>query len=204
VGDIVAVPERGTFMGNRGVLHDDAGRIRRPWQVRRWLICVLEFRGRKRQVMTPRRYTELFFLDEATAFAAGHRPCAECRRQRYNAYRNAWKASQTTANSALPTADEMDRQLHGERVALDRSKLVYRAKLGDLPDAVMVRIPQHGHQAYLVWKEWLCSWSPGGYTERIDAPRRAEVDVLTPRSSVEVIRAGYLPEVHPSAMAITT
>jgi hypothetical protein len=78
-GDIIATPDRGTLMGNRGVLHDGEGRIRRMWQVKRWIVCVLEFRSRKRTVMTPGRYTELFFLDEATALAAGHRPCAECR-----------------------------------------------------------------------------------------------------------------------------
>ena len=78
-------------MGNRGVLHDDESRIRRKWHGKRWIVCVLEFRGRKRKVMTPGRYTELFFLDEATALAAGHRPCAECRRERFNAFRCAWQ-----------------------------------------------------------------------------------------------------------------
>ena len=90
-GEIIATPERGTFMGNRGVLHDEEGRIRRKWQGKRWLVCVLEFRGRKRKVMTPRRYTELFFLDEATALAAGHRPCAECRRERFKSFCYAWQ-----------------------------------------------------------------------------------------------------------------
>src|SRR3954465_1148608 len=89
-GEIVATPERGTMMGNRGRLHDAGGRIFRPWQVKRWLICLLEFNGRHRQVMTPDRYTEPFFLDEATALAAGHRPCFECRRARFLAYRVAW------------------------------------------------------------------------------------------------------------------
>src|SRR3954453_2972411 len=92
LGEIVATPERGSMMGNRGVLHDEGGRIRRPWQVRRWLICLLEFKGRHRTVMTPNRYTELFFLDEATGLAAGHRPCAECRRARFRAFRDAWAA----------------------------------------------------------------------------------------------------------------
>ncbi len=92
-GDLIATPERGTFLGNRGVLHDDAGRIKRAWQLRRWIVCVLEFRGRKRSVMTPGRYTELFFLDEATALAAGHRPCAECRRARFLAFCDAWRAA---------------------------------------------------------------------------------------------------------------
>src|SRR5688572_32956373 len=92
LGDIVATPERGTLMGNRGCLHDGGGNVRRAWQVKRWLICVLEFRGRRRRVMTPGHYTELFFLDEATALAAGHRPCAECRRSRFDAFRRAWSA----------------------------------------------------------------------------------------------------------------
>jgi hypothetical protein len=202
-GDIVAIPERGTFMGNRGVLHDDDGRIRRPWQVRRWLVCVLEFRGRKRQVMTPRRYTELFFLDEATALAAGHRPCAECRRQRYNAFRAAWQSAHPSpASSDPPLADEMDRQLHGERITRDRSKVVFRARLGELPDGILLRIPERGKEIYLVWKEGLFPWSPGGYRERIDLSGNVEVEVLTPKSIVAVIRAGYVPEIHPSAAAL--
>src|SRR5262245_2769345 len=89
-GEIIATPERGTFMGNRGVLDDETGKIRRTWQVRRWLLCVLEFRGRHRTVMTPGHYTELFFLDEATGLAAGHRPCFECRRDRFRAFQEAW------------------------------------------------------------------------------------------------------------------
>ena len=93
-GEIVATLERGTFMGNRGVLHDAEGQLKRPWQLKRWIVCVLEFRGRKRQVMTPGRYTELFFLDEATALAAGHRRCAECRHARFLAFCNAWKTAQ--------------------------------------------------------------------------------------------------------------
>src|SRR3954451_12290461 len=90
-GHIIATPERGTFMGNRGILHDEQGTIRRPWKVKRWLVCVLEFRERQRTVMAPNRYTELFFLDEATALAAGHRPCAECRHERFLAFCAAWK-----------------------------------------------------------------------------------------------------------------
>src|SRR4051794_18491489 len=91
-GEIIAPPERGTMMGNRGVLHDAGGRIHRPWRLRRWLLCRLEFKGRHRIVMTPSRWTELFFLDEATGLAAGHRPCCECRRVRFVAFREAWAA----------------------------------------------------------------------------------------------------------------
>src|SRR4051812_10262552 len=111
-GEIIVTPERGTFMGNRGVLHDDQGRIRRLWQVKRWLVCLLEFRGRHRTVMTPGSYTELFFLDEATALAAGHRPCAECRHERFLAFCGAWKSGNRVSGSARPTANQIDDRLH--------------------------------------------------------------------------------------------
>ncbi len=128
-GEIVAAPERGTFMGNRGCLHDAKGQIRRPWQLERWIVCVLAFKGRQRRVMTPGRYTELFFLDEATALAAGHRPCAECRRERFNAYRRALAAGGAKGDEPLRSAVEIDHRLHAERVAPDRSKRTYTANL---------------------------------------------------------------------------
>jgi hypothetical protein len=200
-GDLVAVPERETFMGNRGVLHDAAGHIKRPWQVRRWIVCVLEFRGRKRAVMTPGRYTELFFLDEATALAAGHRPCAECRHARFLAFCHAWgTALSVDGKSPRPSADEIDRRLHAERLARDGSKRSVLAALDDLPDGVFVTAAGSREQAYLVWGESLLAWSPGGYRERRPRPRGEEVQVLTPPSTVRTIRAGYVPEVHPSAV----
>jgi hypothetical protein len=203
-GEIIATPERGTFLGNRGVLHDEEGSIRRAWQVKRWLVCVLEFRGRKRKVMTPDRYTELFFLDEATALAAGHRPCAECRRERFNAFRNAWRAAHPDGDkSARPTAQEIDDRLHAERVAPDRSKRSFEAVLDGLPDGVFVAVPAWGERAYLVLGDYLLAWSPGGYSERRRRPKGEEVRVLTPPSTVKAIRAGYAPEIHPSAIAPT-
>jgi hypothetical protein len=129
--EVVATPERGTIFGNRGLLHDPAGRIRRPWRLKRWLLCVVAFKGRKRQVMTPGRYTELFFLDEATGLAAGHRPCAECRRDRYLAFRNLWPAG------VLP-AVALDDQLHAERLNPDGSQRTFEANLDNLPDGVFV------------------------------------------------------------------
>src|SRR5580692_8691892 len=133
-GDLIATPERGTFLGNRGVLHDAEGRIKRAWQLKRWIVCVLEFRGRKRSVMTPGHYTELFFLDEATALAAGHRPCAECRHARFLDFCNAWKKGHSAkGGSARPTADEIDSRLHTERLALDHSKHSFVAALDELP-----------------------------------------------------------------------
>lgn len=199
-GEIVATPERGTFLGNRGVLHDAEGRIRRAWQLKRWIVCVLEFRGRKRAVMTPGRYTELFFLDEATALAAGHRPCAECRHTRFLDFCTAWAAAQSADGSpARPAADEIDRRLHAERVAPDRSKRSVVAALDDLPDGVFVAVAAWGGQACLVRGDRLLAWSPCGYGERRRRPKGEEVRVLTPPSTVEAIRAGYAPDIHPSA-----
>ncbi len=190
-------------MGNRGILHDAEGHIKRAWQVKRWLVCVLEFRGRKRTVMTPNRYTELFFLDEATALAAGHRPCAECRHAAFLAFCNAWKVAHHGAGgSRRPRVDEIDNQLHIERVARDRSKRLFRAKLEEMPNGVFVRHDDWGESAYLVWNGGLLAWSAGGYTERRERPQRAEVMVLTPESTVGAIRAGYIPEIHPSAASL--
>ncbi|HEX3456598.1 MAG TPA: hypothetical protein VHR97_01465, partial [Candidatus Baltobacteraceae bacterium] len=120
-GEVAALPGRGMLMGNRGVLHDDDRRIVRTWDVRRWIACVLEFRGRKREVMTPRRYTELFFLDEAAAFSAGHRPCAECRRADYVRFRDLW-----VARFGRPAgADDVDARIHGDRLD-GKTKRTYR------------------------------------------------------------------------------
>jgi hypothetical protein len=202
-GDIIATPVRGTFLGNRGVLHDAEGRIRRAWQVRRWLVCVLQFRGRKRRVMVPGRYTELFFLDEATALAAGHRPCAECRHARFLAFCDAWGLARPVGGrSARPTAKAIDDRLHTERVAGDRSKRTFVAALDDLPDGVIVTVAAWGGRAYLVWGDSLLAWSPGGYSARWLRPKGESVRVLTPQSTVETMRAGYAPEIHPSAGAV--
>ncbi len=202
-GDLLATPERGTFMGNRGVLHDAEGRIRGAWQLKRWIVCVLEFRGRKRKVMTVGRYTELFFLDEATALAAGHRPCADCRHARFLAFCNAWgTAHPADGTMARPAAAVIDDRLHAERVASGRSKRSSVAALDELPDGVFVAVAAWGEQAYLVRGERLLAWSPGGYGERRRRPRGEEVRVLTPESTVKTIRAGYVPEIHPSAAGV--
>jgi hypothetical protein len=194
-GDLIATPARGTFLGNRGVVHDAGGRIRRPWQLKRWLVCVLEFRDRKRAVMTPGRYTELFFLDEATALAAGHRPCAECRHARFLAFCNAWGGG----HSPRPTADEIDNRLHAERIAPGRAKCTFTAALEELPDGVFVTAAASGERAFLVWGDRLLAWTPAGYGEHLRRPRGERVWVLTPKSTVRTIRAGYVPEVHLSA-----
>src|SRR3984957_13591197 len=146
-GNIFRTSACGTMMGNRGgALHDGDRKIVRRYKSRRWIACVLAFRGRRRIVMSPNRYTELFFLDEAVAFAAGHRPCAECRRQRYNAFRQAWR--QVKQQDRYPFADDMDLELHPARI--DRGKKVtYEAALSSLPDGCFVLIEG---RAYLIWR----------------------------------------------------
>ncbi len=189
-GEIVALPERGLMMGNRGVLHDDARRIVRPWQVRRWIACRVEFRGRRRAVMQPRRYTELFFLDEAVALSAGHRPCAECRNAEYQRFRSLW----AQCRSGPASADPIDLALHAER--LDRSaKRTYRAELATLPEGTFIA----DEDAWLVWRGELHAWSAAGYINRRAKPPNQLVEVLTPPSIVALLTAGYLPMVHPSA-----
>ena len=200
LGEIVAVPERGTMMGNRGILHDADGRIVRHWKLKQWLICVLEFNGRHRTIMTPNRYTELFFLDEATALSAGHRPCFECRRARYVAFRDAWAAGNCpNVGPASIKVKVIDDRLHVERVGADRVKATYPAKLDDLPDGVFVNLVDWDGHEFLVWGDQLLAWSPGGYRNRLRRPRNETAKVLTPRSTVNAIRSGYLPEIHPSA-----
>jgi hypothetical protein len=201
-GEIRAVPERGTLMGNRGILHDEEGRIKRPWQVRRWLLCLLEFRGRHRVVMTPRRYTELFFLDEATGLAAGHRPCYECQRGRYNAFRDAFARGNPSPLGANGlTAGAIDDRLHDDRVGPARSKRTWRTKLDELPDGAMIADEDRPGETFLVLGDSLFLWSPGGYADRRPRPKGADVEVLTPRSTVNAIQAGFAPGVHASASA---
>jgi hypothetical protein len=191
-GEIVALAGRGLVMGNRGILHDDARRIVRHSQLRRWLACRTEFRGRHRTIMRPHSYTELFFLDEATAFAAGHRPCAECRSMDYRRFRALW----AVCHGEPLSADLIDRQLHRERLAGRRAKRVYREDLVDLPDGAYIAVDE---RAWLVWGKTLFAWSALGYTERRDRSAHREVEVLTPRSTVAVLAAGYRVAVHPSA-----
>lgn len=194
-GEIVAVPARGLFMGNRGCLHDARGQIRRPWQLQRWIVCRLEFKGRKRQVMKPGHYTELFFLDEATALAAGHRPCAECQRERFNDFR----ARAVIRGGAVPSAVELDRQLHAQRVTPGRSQRTYRTALNELPNGVFVLLPGGPHTPHLVRGSALLAWTASGYTARIPQADVGTVEVLTPELTVRALRNGYVPELHPSA-----
>jgi hypothetical protein len=189
-GEIVALSGRGLIMGNRGVLHDDNRRIVRATQVKRWIACRISFRGRRRTIMKPRSYTELFFLDEATAFAAGHRPCAECRHADYERFRALWKA----CFGGPAGADAMDAVLHAERLD-GRARRTWRADVATLPDGTYVSVDGI---ARIVWRDKLIAWSDEGYRDRQPRPPHRDVEVLTPPSIVAVFKAGYRPGVHPS------
>jgi hypothetical protein len=195
-GEIVALAARGTFMGNRGgVLHNDRREIIRPYASRRWITCVLEFRGRRRVVMSPGRYTELFFVDEAVALAAGHRPCAECRRARFNEFKEAWRRAEKHPSGEFLYADEMDEALHPARIGKHRRKITYEAPLHSIADGCFVQIRG---ASYLVWGNALALWSPAGYTEKLPRPNELTVTVLTPEPIVRCIRNGYRPVIHES------
>lgn len=192
----MATPERGLMLGNRGCLHDLDRRLGvSRWRTKMWLSCWLSFRGRHRDVMPPRRYTALFFLDEVTAMAAGHRPCGECRHADHVAFGEAWRIGHGL--EARLRAGEMDNVLHSQRVeSRNRRKVTYRASVGSLPDGAMVL--WHGDPA-LVLAGALLPWSFGGYGSPIEVSRAAGADVLTPQAMVLTIEAGYRPYAHPSA-----
>jgi hypothetical protein len=199
LGELVADPARGLVYGNRGCLHDDAGRIRRRYNGKRWIACRLRFRGWHRSpLQQPGRFTELFFLDEATAFAAGHRPCALCRREDYNRFSEAW----ADIHPGRTGADAIDAQLHAERVdPRTRRQLRGRAALGDLPDGAFV-LDEDGPS--LVLGSRLLSWAPSGYRMTKRGPEGRRAILITPPSLVDVLRAGWQPAVpliHPSALS---
>jgi hypothetical protein len=195
LGEIIAVPARGMVYGNRGCLHDDAGRIRRPFNGKRWIACRLEFNGRRRHpLMRPGRFTELFFLDEATAWAAGHRPCAECRREDYLRFLDLWRRIHAGAKGA----DEIDAVLHAERLdGKDRRR--HESDLDEQPDGTFVL---RDEVPYLVHGDRLLRWTPSGYADGEPRKARLSVTVITPPSLAEILRAGWtssVPFVHPSA-----
>jgi hypothetical protein len=178
MGNLIATPERGAWTGNRGVLLDREGKLARTWRLRRWLICRLDYKGMWRPVWTPGRWTELFFLDEATALAAGHRPCAYCRREDSLRFRRAWEAG----NGAVGSLVELDDLLHAAR------QRRYVASLGELPDGAMVLVGDQPH----LWRggrAW--RWTFGGYGGAVPVGPRETVTVLTPEPVVRALREGY-------------
>jgi hypothetical protein len=195
LGELVADPARGLVYGNRGCLHDAERRIRRRYQGRRWIACRLRFRDRRRTaLMQPGRYTELFFLDEATALAAGHRPCAECRREDYVRFCALWDDLHGETG-----ATAIDERLHAERVdAATRARRLHDAAFEGLPDGAFVL---HRERPALVLNAELRPWSPAGYLEPVPRPD-GRSPVITPPSLVAILRAGWqssVPFLHPSA-----
>jgi hypothetical protein len=199
-GEIIATPHRGLMLGNRGgAFHrEDRTLGARRWASKRWIACRLEFKGRRRPgMMMPNRYTELFFLDEATALAAGHRPCFECRRAHAEQFAFLW--ARVHGWPAPARANDMDRVLHGERVGARGRKNTYTAPLAALPEGTFVRVATAGAELpHLLAGERLFPWSPAGYGAAQPFSDR-EVAVLTPPAIVAVLRTGYRPMLHPSA-----
>ena len=191
-GEIVAQPWRGALMGNRGILHDADGRLGTArWRHNNWVCCVTEFRGRHRAPMpppgSPTRYTALFFRDEVSALAAGHRPCAECRNADWRRFKAAWAA----AGLAGWSAQEIDRALHTARVTRTRQQVTHETEIATLPDGVFLTLDAE-HAPLLKWRGRLWRWSPEGYADAGVAPAGV-VRVLTPTPTVATIRTGYAP-----------
>jgi hypothetical protein len=192
-GDIIATPHRGMFTGNRGIIHDPRTKtLTRRWASQAWLTCVCEFKGRRREVMGGRSWTELFFLDEATALAAGHRPCFFCRRDDAVRFRGAWQEGN---RAARVFARDIDAVLHRERLD-GRAKRLHALTmpLEELPNGAMV---QEGTESYLIAQGRALKWSPAGYRKAPNAI--SDAMLLTPPSTLRALRAGYRPVLHRSA-----
>ncbi len=200
LSELVADPARGLVYGNRGCLHDATGRIRRRYNGKRWIACRLEFKGWHREpLLQPGRFTELFFLDEATAFAAGHRPCALCRREDYDRFTAIW----LDVHPGEAGADAIDAQLHEERVTpIARGQRHHEAPVDGLPDGAFVLLDD---APWLVLGGRLLRWSAAGYAEQRPRPVGVKARVVTPPSLIAVLHAGWNPVVpllHPSARAV--
>ena len=193
LGDIEAIPLRGAWTGNRGILHS-GDQIVRFHASDLWITCALEFRGRWHEQWQPHHYTFLYFHDEAVSFAAGHRPCAECRRESYNAYRAAWA---TGLGVASPSAKLINQQLHGERIVRGtHRRRIHRLPWPNLPDGTFVLVD---NSPVLIVGDQLRAWTPNGYQGRRQRPRLGIADVITPPSTVAVLGAGYPVQIDDSA-----
>jgi len=192
-GNIIRTHAHGAWMGNRGVIHDEHKAIRRAFKIRAWITCVLQFKGRHREVMTPNRWTELFFLDEVTAFAAGHRPCFECRREDAVRFKSCWiKGNPEYGFSVKTPIGEIDKILHGERIDARGEKVTNEALLHELPDGTFIETEG---RAWLVAGGHVYGWTPFGYEKGSVLLSGQRVKVLTPRSVVNAFRAGYIAQI---------
>lgn len=180
-------------MGNRGVIHNEAKEITHAFKTKAWITCVLQFKGRHRAVMTPNRWTELFFLDEATAFAAGHRPCFECRRGDAIRFKACWIAGNPAFRFSMKTfISEIDKVIHEERIDHDKNKVSHQRLSSSLPEGVFVAVDG---EPYVLTRRALAKWTPLGYTEEIVLPDAGLLTVLTPTSIVNAFNAGYKPQI---------
>jgi hypothetical protein len=195
-GDIVATPQRGLFTGNRGIIHDPATKtlLKRRWSNPAWITCVCYFRGRRCDVMATRSWTELFFLDEATALAAGHRPCFYCRRDDANRFRAAWQRGNGVARIS---AKQIDATLHRERLD-GRVKRLHPlpCAIAELPDGAMLQAGDESN-CYLILQGRPLLWRFDGY--RVVSAAPDDPQLLTPPSTLRALGAGYKPLLHPSA-----
>ncbi|HRO57740.1 MAG TPA: hypothetical protein PK177_01025 [Burkholderiaceae bacterium] len=196
----MSVRDRGTLIGNRGVLHDDGGRIVRPWKSKAWIACALHWKDWQRAPFTPGTWSELFFLDEATAFSAGHRPCKLCRRARHIEFKGAWVRANRDLGEATagePPISRIDAILHDERAVRGGGKRTYRAAASELPDGTFI---ERGDRALMRWEGRFLEWSFSGYREtEMAVDDDAPVIVLTPASIVRMYRSGFRPGVHSTA-----
>jgi hypothetical protein len=191
-GNIIKTRATGSWMGNRGVLHDEHQTLIRPFKLNAWITCKLEFKERWRKVMTPDRWTELFFLDEATSFAAGHRPCFECRRPDALRFKWFWLQGNHEYNFDEKTPiREIDKILHKERMDRDKSKITFIENQPNLPNGAFVLFEG---LPFLVLDGLILRWSPFGYEKGMPIPAMDKITVLTPRSIVNMFRAGYMPQ----------
>lgn len=204
-GELQITPERGAWMGNRGILHNDEKKIVKPWQHQGWVTCLLKYgestrtgNSSREKPFTPGNYSELFFLDEATAFAAGHRPCSQCRNKRYKEFKQAWStANRDLVSSDDPPYKEMDGVLQGERVLPKEEKKKRVAVLDSLPDGTMIAL---NGKAYLVWRRRLYQWSFAGYSQdKVKRASTTSVQLLTPASIIRMYANGFVPQVDVSA-----
>ncbi|MEO8855339.1 MAG: hypothetical protein ABI359_16260 [Ginsengibacter sp.] len=192
-GNLKKTTARGHWMGNRGVLHNDQQQIIRFFKLKAWITCKLEFNGRKRQVMAPNRYTELFFLDEATSFAAGHRPCFECRRADYQKFKSLWlKGNPEYGFNEKTPVKKIDDILHLERIDRNKTDLVFEQKNDSIPNGSFVLYEKN---PYLVFNEQIYLWSPFGYSKPVCIPAISKLTMLTPKSLINTFRAGYEPQI---------
>jgi hypothetical protein len=191
-GNIIITSARGSWMGNRGVIHNEHKQITKAFKHKAWIICQLEFKGRRRVIMSPDRWTELFFVDEATALAAGHRPCFECRKEDAKRFKSSWIKGNPSSKLSITTSIKyIDEIIHNERIGKKRN-VVHSSRLSDLPDGTFV---QMSDRAYLFANGALHGWTPFGYEGPVVVPDAGTLAIITPPSIINALREGYAPQI---------